>query len=51
MEFDWDEDKRKANLRKHGIDFIGIEKVFEGRTITLIDDRFDYGEERYLTIG
>jgi uncharacterized DUF497 family protein len=51
MEFDWDEAKRKANLQKHGIDFVGIEKVFEGRTITFFDDRFDYGEDRFLTVG
>jgi uncharacterized DUF497 family protein len=51
MELDWDEAKRKANLQKHGIDFVGIDKVFEGRTITFVDDRFDYGEDRYLTIG
>ena len=51
IEFDWDEAKRKANLRKHGIDFVGIEKVFEGTTITFADNRFDYGEDRFLTIG
>jgi len=51
MEFDWDEAKRKSNLRNHGIDFIGIEKVFEGETVTIPDDRFDYGEERFVTFG
>jgi uncharacterized DUF497 family protein len=28
MEFGWDENKRKANLRNHGIDFVGIDEVF-----------------------
>lgn len=51
MEFDWDEAKRKANLRDHGIDFVGIEAVFEDETVTILDDRFDYGEQRYVTFG
>jgi len=51
MEFDWDEAKRKANLRDHGIDFVGIEEVFEGDTVTILDDRFDYGEQRFVTFG
>ena len=51
MEFDWDEAKREANLRNHGIDFVGIEEVFEGETVTILDDRFDYGEERFVTFG
>ncbi len=51
MRFEWDESKRRSNIRKHGIDFIGIERVFAGETVTLLDDRFDYPEERYLTVG
>lgn len=51
MEFEWDEAKRKSNLRDHGIDFVGIEKVFEGETVTILDDRFDYGEKRFVTFG
>jgi uncharacterized DUF497 family protein len=51
MEFEWDETKRKSNLRNHGIDFVEIEKVFEGETVTILDDRFDYGEERLVTFG
>jgi uncharacterized protein len=51
MEFAWDEAKRKSNLRNHGIDFVGIEQVFEGETVTVLDDRFDYGEKRFVTFG
>ncbi|MBX3268190.1 MAG: BrnT family toxin [Acidobacteria bacterium] len=51
MEFAWDENKRKANLRNHGIDFVGIEELFEGETVTILDDRFDYGEQRFVTFG
>ena len=51
MEFEWDEAKRKSNLRNHGIDFVGIEQVFEGETVTILDARFDYGETRFVTFG
>ena len=51
MEFEWDETKRQSNLHHHGIDFVGIEKVFEGETVTILDDRFDYGEARFVTFG
>lgn len=50
-EFEWDEDKRRRNLRKHGIDFVGCEAVFEGNTLTVEDTRFDYDESRYVTVG
>lgn len=51
MRFEWDEAKRESNLLKHGLDFLDIERVFEGETVTILDDRFDYGEERYITLG
>lgn len=51
MKFEWDEAKRRANVRKHGIDFVGCEVVFEGFTVTVEDDRFDYGEQRFVTFG
>lgn len=51
MKVEWDERKRKTNLRKHGIDFVGCEAIFAGTTKTMIDDREDYGEERFITFG
>ncbi len=51
MEFQWNEAKRLLNLQRHGIDFVGIEQAFEGETVTILDDRFDYGEERFITFG
>ncbi len=51
MQYEWDEAKRFANIQKHGIDFVGIEKVFAGATLTILDDRFDYGESRFVTLG
>lgn len=51
VRFEWDEAKREANLQKHGIDFIGVDSLFEGYTITIEDDRFAYGEKRFVTFG
>jgi uncharacterized DUF497 family protein len=51
MKFEWDENKRRTNIRKHGIDFIDAEAVFAGYTITLEDTRVDYGEQRFVTFG
>ena len=51
MKFTWNEAKRKTNLAKHGLDFADVEIVFSGATFTFEDDRFDYGEQRFITIG
>lgn len=51
MAFIWDEAKRQTNLKKHRMDFADAEKVFEGIILTFEDDRFDYGEQRFITIG
>ncbi len=51
MEFEWDEGKRLANIRKHGIDFIDVPAVFDGDIVTLEDDRFSYGEQRFVSFG
>lgn len=50
MKFEWDEAKRRTNLRKHGVDFRDCPAVFAGRCKSVLDDR-DYGETRYLTVG
>jgi len=49
--FEWDESKRRENIHKHGIDFRDVLAVFDGPTLTYRDDRFSYGEHRYITIG
>ena len=51
MRFEWDEAKRRINLTRHGIDFEQAEQVFDGFTDTVSDDRFDYGERRFVTFG
>ena len=51
MNFEWDDTKRKLNIKKHGIDFINASMIFDSYTLTIEDDRYDYGEERFVTFG
>jgi len=51
MKFEWDEGKRVENLKKHRLDFADVSLVFENVTVTEKDDRFDYREQRYHTLG
>ena len=51
MRYLWDEAKRQANLRKHGLDFADAEKVFAGPLVLFEDGREDYGEQRMIGIG
>lgn len=51
VRFEWDDAKRLSNIRKHGIDFVGIEKVFAGETVTIRDDRYYYTEARFISLG
>ena len=51
MGFVWDETKRQSNMRKHGIDFEDAVTIFGERTTMVEDDRFDYGETRYVSVG
>jgi len=46
--FEWDNDKAARNLAKHGIEFDqAIEAFRDSFAIDRVDNRFDYGEERY----
>ncbi len=51
MEITCDPSKRADTLRERGLDFYDAALVFAGKTLTLEDDRFDYGETRYQTYG
>ena len=51
MNFIWDETKRQANLRKHGLDFADVVHVFNGPLVLFEDQRADYGEQRMIGIG
>ena len=51
MNFTWDEQKRQANLRKHGLDFADAVHAFNGPLVLFEDHRVDYGEQRMIGIG
>jgi uncharacterized protein len=50
MEFEWDEDKREANLEKHGYDFLRAIQVFSGEHV-VVPSRYGGVEPRWLAIG
>ena len=52
MRFEWDEEKSISNLQKHGVSFEEAKEVFEDPFhISKLDHRFDYFEERWITLG
>ena len=52
MKFTWDENKRLLNIKNHEIDFFVAEKIYYSEDASaMVDDRKDYGEERYLIYG
>jgi uncharacterized protein len=51
MEITFDPPKRLATLTERGIDFLDAEKVLSGPVFTVEDTRFNYGEERFQTVG
>ena len=51
MNIEWVHKKNKININKHNIDFNDAYKIFENPIITKVDDRFDYGEKRWIGLG
>jgi uncharacterized protein len=52
LEFEWDDEKARANARKHGVAFERAKLAFaDPFAIAALDDREDYGEERFILIG
>jgi uncharacterized DUF497 family protein len=51
MEYEWDDAKAAANLRKHGVAFAAVEEFDWSSAFVVSDERFDYGEERWFAIG
>jgi uncharacterized DUF497 family protein len=51
MGFEWDETKRRRNLREHGVDFIDMFPIFDGDVAERADARFEYGESRIRCLG
>lgn len=51
MAISFDPAKRAATLAQRGLDFADAGEVFENLLIENADNRFDYGEERRITVG
>jgi len=51
MQFEWDEQKNQANIRRRGLDFADAAQVFDGPMIVNLDTRQDYEEDRWIGIG
>jgi uncharacterized DUF497 family protein len=51
MRYTWDAKKAAANLVKHGVDFLDAVRIFDGKTVEGPDERFVYGEERWIAVG
>ena len=51
MRISFDPAKRQWTLEKRRLDFVEAEQLFAGLTYTFEDDRFDYGETRWITFG
>ena len=50
VEISFDPAKRARNLAKHGLDLADAGEVLEGRCLERLDDRRDYGEDRWPAI-
>ena len=51
MRIEFDEAKRADTIRARGLDMARAADLFSGATLTVDDDRRDYGEARFITIG
>lgn len=51
MQIEFDEAKRQITLAERGLDFRDASYVFTGAWLQIVDDRYDYGEERFVTFG
>ena len=52
MKFEWSNKKNKLNIEKHNISFEEAQEVFlDPMQISKLDHRFDYFEERWITLG
>jgi uncharacterized protein len=52
LEFEWHYAKAEANLQAHGVSFDLAKTVFRDPfAVEFLDDREDYGEERFVIVG
>ena len=52
MKFEWHDTKAEGNSRSHGVSFDLAKTVFKDPfAVERLDDRADYGEQRYVIVG
>lgn len=51
MKFEWDQQKNQANIAKHNLDFADVSRAFRLPLRVSLDERQDYGEERWIGTG
>jgi uncharacterized DUF497 family protein len=51
VQIEFDTDKRDKTLTERGLDFSRAPEVFAGPLLNRADERFDYGEQRFITFG
>jgi uncharacterized DUF497 family protein len=51
VDFEWDESKNKTNIARRDLDFADVGQIFDAPMLVRIDNRKDYGEERFVGIG
>ncbi len=51
MNVEWSSSKNAVNIQKHGIDFADAWEIWEAPMLTALDDRMEYGEDRWVGIG
>ena len=49
---DWDSNKNSENIKKHGISFEQAQEIFlDPLHLSILDERFSYFEEHWITMG
>jgi uncharacterized DUF497 family protein len=51
VKIELDDGERDQTLHERGLDMARASEIFSGATLTVADDRRDYGEDRFITIG
>ena len=51
MQIEFDPAKRASTLSARGLDMLRANEVLTGSTLTVRDERRNYGEDRFITIG
>jgi uncharacterized DUF497 family protein len=51
MRFEWDPEKARTNLVKHGVSFDLAQNVWDDPLLAILPDRFEDGEQRWHAVG